>query len=105
MQRVELAGFGATMTSMACLRKMYGKCRKYTDYPLQSVVADMFGQMFSEVVRGREEADEKLSEDFSFCKRWNEMGGRTVAYLRAGVVWHCGAKAYSSGELSRVGPW
>jgi hypothetical protein len=103
VQRVALVGFGCTMTSMTCLRRMYAACRKYTDYPSRNVVADMFGQMYGELVPSDRDADEKLSEDFSFCKRWNEIGGRTTAYLRAGVVWHAGTKAYSSGDLSRVG--
>lgn len=107
VQRVAYVGFGCTLTSMTCLRKMYASARKYTDYPNRNVVADMFGHTFRSVKRGAadfDETDAKLSEDFSFCARWNDLGGRTVVYLRAGVVWHAGTKAYSSDDLSRVLP-
>ena len=100
LQRVRSVGFGFTMTSRACLEKMSANARRYTDYPNPLKPANIFGQLYDAPTPGCAEEDETLlSEDFSFCKRWRELGGHVSLYLNAGIIFHAGMYPWSAQEM------
>jgi hypothetical protein len=93
-------GFGFTMVSRTCLERMSAAARKYTDLPNPWKVANIFGQLYDPPTPGCTGEDEMLlSEDFSFCKRWREMGGRVVLYTGAGIIFHAGTHAWNAREM------
>lgn len=97
---VRYLGFGFTMTSRACLERMMLAARIYTDHPHERRVGNMFGQLYESPEGSTDPADDGLlSEDYSFCKRWREMGGRVMLYCRAGLLMHAGAHAWSAAEM------
>jgi hypothetical protein len=101
---VRAVGFGFTLTSRACLERMFREHRKYRDWPNELRCADMFGQLFDSPNPDSEvycpEADEMLlSEDYSFCKRWRALGGKVLINLNAGVICHAGTKAWSVRDM------
>ena len=99
-QEVRAVGFGFTMTTRRCLETMSRAARKYTDHPRRDAIADIFGMLYDAPGPGLpEEADMLLSEDFSFCKRWRETGGRVVLKLDSGAIYHAGGHAWSAHEM------
>jgi hypothetical protein len=104
MLEVRGVGFGLTLTSRACLMKMSAAARKYTDHPTPHKVANIFGQLYDHVDMspGDSESEDMmlLGEDFSFCKRWRELGGRVMVYAGKGnMVAHAGAHAFTAREM------
>ena len=100
LQEVRAVPFGFTMTSVACLRAMSEVGRKYTDHPNPHVMADIFGLRYEAPIEGGPpENDTLLSEDYSFCSRWRQMGGRVHIYLGAGVLAHDGQHSFSAREM------
>lgn len=97
---VRWVGFGFTMTSRRCLERMTAEHRKYTDAPNTHKIANLFGQTYYRPPYGLEPEDDTLmSEDFSFCQRWRDMGGRVSVYTRAGVLVHAGPHGWSAREM------
>lgn len=100
LQSVKSVGFGFTMTSRHCLEKMSANARLYTDHPNPLVCANIFGQLYDQVIPGAPgEQDALLSEDFSFCKRWRDLGERVSLYLNAGIIYHAGMYPWSAQEM------
>lgn len=97
-------GFGFTLTSTACLRKLSATERLYTDHPNPYKVANIFGQLYHHPALEQgvhvPEADQALlSEDYSFCLRWRRAGGHIYVYTGAGLILHAGAHAWSAREM------
>ena len=101
LQDVRAVGFGFTMTSRACLEKMSANARRYTDLPNPHKVANIFGMLYDAPVPGVAEEEEMLlSEDYSFCKRWRELGGKVKVYGRAGnIIYHAGGYPWSARDI------
>lgn len=94
---VDYVAMGFTMTTVECLRRVSEPARKYTDYPTSDVVADIFGLLYD---GPGDETDSLMSEDYSFCKRWRDVGGRIWVDGRPGnIVHHVGARAYSARDI------
>jgi hypothetical protein len=97
---VRSLGFGFTVATRECMQKMYDAARKYTDWPVRRKVANMFLPTYDDIGGGPDTEDQALlSEDFSFCKRWRDMGGVVTLYTGPGVVYHAGPHAYSCLEM------
>jgi hypothetical protein len=63
-------------------------------------VPNIFGQLYDRVTDSPDPEDEVLlSEDYSFCKRWRDLGGKVLLYTRAGVVRHAGYYAWSARDF------
>lgn len=102
---VRAVGFGFTMTTRACLERMFRAERRYRDWPGELIVSNMFGQLFE-----APDPDSKTycpldqealrSEDYSFCKRWRDLGGKVALYTGAGVIYHAGQHAWSGKEIA-----
>ena len=100
LMEVRGVGFGFTMTSRACLEKMSNAARRYTDTPNPHKVANIFGQLYDRFTPGEDPEDEcLLSEDFSFCKRWREMGGKIHLYAKSGIIIHAGPHPFSARDM------
>lgn len=105
MLEVRAVGMGFTLISTACLRKMTSHYADgdYYDLPEPHSVANLFGMLYDEmpaqlVVNGVSVIAHRrvlMSEDFSFCKRWRDMGGR-IMVLSRGVIVHSGAHGFST---------
>ena len=99
---VHCVGFGFTLTSRRCLERMSAAHRRYTDWPRKDKLSNIFGHLYEQPYGSTDPEDEALlSEDFSFCKRWRDMGGKVHIYTGAGQIWHSGAKAWSGGDIRR----
>lgn len=99
IQHVRSVGFGFTMTTRLCLELMTKAARKYTD-DRSGVTANIFGQLYDAPTPGcPEESELLLSEDYSFCKRWRELGGNVSLYLDAGIIYHAGMYPWSAQEM------
>jgi hypothetical protein len=93
-------GFGFTLTTRICLEKMHGAVEwadgLYDDVPSPHRISNMFGSLYDRV-------DGKkilLSEDFSFCKRWRDMGEQCWIYCGPGnIVNHAGARNWSARDI------
>lgn len=97
---VRAVGFGMTMTSRACLVKMSQSATVYTDYPSKTRVWNLFGQLFDKVTDTDDPADETLlSEDYSFCKRWRDLGGHVMLKPHSGIVYHAGVRPWSARDM------
>ncbi len=93
-------GMGFTMISRRCLEKLAAAARWYTDLPNALRCPDVFGHLFDRLTPGDDPEEEtKLSEDYSFCKRWREAGGSVHIYVHAGIIYHTGAHAWSAHEM------
>jgi hypothetical protein len=78
---------------------MSDAARKYTDIPNPHRVANIFGQLYERLTPGNDQEEEcLLSEDYSFCKRWRDMGGKIQLFTRAGIIFHAGSHAWSARE-------
>ncbi len=97
---VRSVGFGFTITTTECLRRMSDAARKYTDVPYPHKIANIFGQLYDRLTPGTGAEDEEclLSEDYSFCKRWRDAGGR-VAVFGGGIIEHAGMKRWSGRDI------
>jgi hypothetical protein len=91
---VKNVGFGFTMTTRACLEKMTANARIYTDHPHPHRIGNLFGQLF-ESISGDPADDALLSEDYSFCQRWREIGGKVMLYCNGDIIQHAGVKQWS----------
>jgi hypothetical protein len=97
---VKYVGFGFTMTSRRCLERMSETNRRYRDWPHPLKVPNIFGQLYDRVTDSPDPEDEVLlSEDYSFCKRWRDLGGKVLLYTRGGVVRHAGYYAWSARDF------
>lgn len=89
-------GLGCALISRACLEAMVEHYRQELE------VEDARGPMvaiFQLVIRGRS----LLSEDYSFCRRWRDLGGKVWLYLGEGSpVTHHGTYTYR-GHLEAFG--
>lgn len=93
-------GFGFTITSVRCLKMMASICPKYTDFltdgRMLDDTPDIFDLTYDVHPSGKRM---KLSEDFSFCKRWRDLGGKVALYLGEGsILSHVGGKAYTPNQ-------
>jgi hypothetical protein len=92
--------FGFTITTTSCLRRMSEQARVYTDWPNKDRIANIFGQLYDPPhPGGAPEDDCLLSEDYSFCKRWRDMGGRVVIYRNAGIIHHAGGHIWNARQM------
>src|SRR5271166_6653499 len=100
IQEVRAVGFGFTMTTMKCLQMMAKHSRIYKDWPNLTHLPDVFDQVHEQFVPGAPpEDDARLSEDFSFCKRWREMGGRCMLLHNSPYIVHAGNRGYSAKDM------
>lgn len=98
LQEVRAVGFGFTLTSTECLRRMSSAARRYTDYPNLHRVPNVFGLLYDRLTESADPEDETLlSEDFSFCKRWRDLGGKIKVHP-GGIIYHAGTHAWSARE-------
>jgi len=97
--RVRGVGMGFTLTSVRCLRRLSTLARQYTDYPAKTRCADVFGMLYDvgEDPEDRD-SDSLLSEDFSFCKRWSDLGEPLYVWNQA-IIHHAGQHAWSAKEM------
>ena len=96
---VHSVGFGFTITSTACLRKLSTNAVMYRDLPRDEHVPDIFGMLYDEWHGERV----LLSEDRAFCKRWRDLGGRVKVYGGPGnIIQHAGRAAYSARDMGVV---
>lgn len=106
MLEVRGIGFGLTLTTRRCLEKMTDAARKYTDLPRQDKIANIFGQLYDHPTIGGDPGSEDamlLGEDYSFCKRWRDLGGRVMVYAGKGnIVAHAGSHAFTAREMGAV---
>jgi hypothetical protein len=98
-------GFGFTMVTTECLRKMAEAERHYTEYPSGLVVSNIFGQLFyhpgmEQRVDVPEHEQTLLSEDYSFCLRWRRMGGKVWLYTRGSIIHHAGVHGWNAREMA-----
>ena len=94
---VDRTSLGFALMKLSVIGKMSWRARRYTDAPSADVVADLFGLMFS---GPGDETDTLMSEDYSFCKRWRDMGGRIWIDGRAGnLVHHVGQRTYNAHDI------
>ena len=91
-------GFGFTMTSRSCLERMAASVRWYRDLPDDHDVPNMFEMAYDRYA----DADVFLSEDYAFCKRWRDLGGR-IKLLSTDIIYHSGAKAWSAKDARKTG--
>jgi hypothetical protein len=91
-------GFGFTLTSRSCLERVSAVSGEYVDLPGGLVCRNAFGQIIAE----RDGVRTLLSEDFSFCERWRDLGEVAYVYSRAGLIVHAGSKAYSYKDIGPV---
>jgi hypothetical protein len=76
--------------------------RKYTDHPNKHVISNIFGQLYEPIGPDKSpETDSLSSEDYSFCKRWRDLGGRVMVYLNAGRIVHAGSHGWSVRDMER----
>lgn len=105
-------GFGFTITTTRALQWMTDECsrrmtydwRVYTDGKQRHRVASLFGPMYrptDEWIWKCAEDDTLISEDFAFCERWRELGGKVHEYTRAGIVFHAGPHAFAAVGVAR----
>ena len=100
LQEVRLLGFGFTMTSRECLMKMSANARRYRDAPHNHKVPDIFAHRYAKLNDSVDPEDEtKLSEDYSFCETWRDLGEKVYLYARSGLIRHSGGKAYSAQDM------
>jgi ketosteroid isomerase-like protein len=94
-------GFGFTMTSTRALRQLNELsfedlvAPRYWDLPHDHEVANLFGQVYASAGT----RDYLASEDYSFCKRWRDTGGKVYVLARGGLIMHAGSKAYSARDM------
>lgn len=97
--RVRGLGFGFTLTTTKCLRRMSATARQYTDYPSRTRTADIFGMLYDKGEDPDDEtSDSLLSEDFSFCKRWGDLGEPLYVWNRA-IITHAGPHGWGPREM------
>jgi hypothetical protein len=97
---VKAVGMGFTMISRRCLEKIASLERWYTDWPSTQRCPNVFGQLFERLTPGDDPEEEALrSEDYSFCRRWRELGGKIHIYVHAGIIFHAGSHAWSAREI------
>lgn len=89
-------GFGFTLTSRRCLEKLTNVAEHYQDTPNPHMVGNIFGQLYDQP--DPQAPQVLLSEDYSFCKRWRDLGGK-VKLLPAGVIYHSGAYPWSAKDI------
>ena len=104
VQAVRAVGFGFTLTTRRCLEDMTAAHRKYRDWPRETRPANLFGQLYeSPMLSGGlytpEDEECLLSEDFSFCKRWRDMGRKVAILCDGGVIFHAGPRGWSAKDL------
>jgi hypothetical protein len=97
-QHVLAVGFGFTLTSTRALREVAASVPRYTDMGSDQKEVPGTPDMF-DLVRAphptRPDVVWKLSEDFSFCHRWRELGGNVALYLGDdAALAHVGPHAY-----------
>lgn len=101
---VDWLPFGFMLTSRACLQRMwdaYHADRWYIDYSAEAQehheTVGMFDLLYTDVVPGPDGQPwrTKLSEDYSFCRSWQAIGGQVYMYVGEGApVGHIGACVY-----------
>lgn len=108
VQEVRSVGFGFTITSRHCLETLSAENRRYRDDALWQgepvKPSNIFGQLYEPLeLRSEhycpEEEEFLLSEDFSFCKRWRDRGGRVALYCGAGLIHHAGTRGWSAKDM------
>lgn len=97
---VEAVPFGFTITSVACLQRMtvrYADELGYTDVRNDGSIASCVG-LFNLAWRSAGPGSRTLlSEDYSFCQRWRDMGGTVYLYTGDGSsLSHVGNHAWRS---------
>lgn len=87
-------GLGFTMMSRACIDKVCSASKWYTDLPETWNVPNAFYMDYDHIGPFLV----YQSEDYAFCKRWRDMGGRVKVHTGA-VIYHCGSKAWSGRDM------
>lgn len=91
-------GLGFALCSRSMLERMSRApdVVRYTDRPHDDVLPNIFGMLY-EQVRGELQL---TSEDYSFCRRWRDLGGTVDLYQGKGnLMLHAGAKAWSGRDI------
>lgn len=100
---VRWIGMGFTLMSRECLVKMSNAGRTYTDSTQEGTrhkIPDCFGLLFYQPEHTEDPTDEVLlSEDYSFCERWRQLGGTVNLYARSGLMFHAGMHGWSAKDL------
>lgn len=97
--RAKSVGFGFTMTSIACLRRVSDAAETYWDIPKPHDVPDIFGLLYGDQ-DGRRVL---MSEDRSFCKRWRDLGGTIWVDGRPGnVIHHAGDRLFNANDMGQI---
>ena len=86
-------GFGYTMTTRRCLAAVSDAAEVYLEDA--NAIPNCFGHMYHAVDGGRW----LLGEDFSFCQRWRDLGGKVKLYLNAGIMHHAGQRSFTVRDI------
>ena len=87
---IAVTGFGFTITSRRCLEAVSSAAEVY--HESDGEVPNVFGHLYADVGDGKRQL---LGEDFSFCTRWRDLGGRVSLLLNAGIMHHAGVRDYN----------
>ena len=89
-------GAGAMLIKRRALAAM---CGYYPNLAFGSPTGDTYHGLFKETT-----APGFVSEDYSFCKRWREVGGgglfqKVYLYTRSALICHAGSRTYSARDI------
>lgn len=103
---VKAIGMGITLISRGCITQMIGRYPKLVhDVPEDAPPLEMFsGQQLKKVFRCFDKFPAgyaNLSEDYSFCRRWTDMGGEIWANV-AHPIGHIGPKVFSGSLMEEI---
>lgn len=96
VREVRCLGMGFTITSRRAIEKLSETTDTYWDAPKDHTIPNIFGLLYETVPDGRRIL---LSEDYSFCKRWRDSGGRCMVYMGGNVI-HAGSRGYSGKDVT-----
>lgn len=95
---VDCVAMGLTLMSRKCIEAVSAKADIYLDMPRPDHIANIFGMMYTTWNGERV----LLSEDYSFCQRWRDIGGKIWIYGAPGnMVRHVGPKEWSAQDMPR----
>jgi hypothetical protein len=87
-------GFGFTMTSRDALAQLDFQAERYVDLPNPHAIGNLFGQLYGTDSEGRRYL---MSEDYSFCARWRDLGRQCYVLARSPIIVHAGMTEYVGG--------
>lgn len=105
--RVRSVGFGFTITSRRCLEKLSEESERsresrpyWDEWGGGHRIANIFGLMYETMAHGHEGL---RSEDYSFCRRWRDVGGDIWLYGGKGnILQHAGGHAWDATQMKGV---